>query len=46
LSGVDAYDLMDGLMALRKFELAKKIISKIQFKWKMRKKYLRAKFIG
>lgn len=45
LSGVDAYDLMDELMASRKFKLAKRIISKIQFKWKMRKRYLRAKFI-
>jgi Protein of unknown function (DUF5672) len=44
LRGVDAYDLVDDLLAKNKADLAKKIIARIQFRWKMRRRYLRAKF--
>jgi hypothetical protein len=44
-SGVDTYDLIDRLWTKKKFVLAKKIITKLQFKWKMRKRYFQAKFM-
>lgn len=43
LSGVDTYDLIDGLMAKNKFDLARTIASRVQFRWKMRTKYFRTK---
>jgi hypothetical protein len=45
LSGVDTYDLIDGLRAKKRFDLAKLLITKLEFRWRMRKRYLRAKFI-
>ena len=44
LGGLDAYDLVQYLINQNRRELAKKIIHKIPFKWKMRKWYLKAKF--
>jgi hypothetical protein len=43
LGGVDAYDLIYSLQLNKKNPLAKKIINRLQFRWKMRKKYIRAK---
>jgi hypothetical protein len=43
LGGVDTYDLIDSLQLDEKNLLAKKIINRLQFRWKMRKKYIRAK---
>jgi hypothetical protein len=43
LGGVDTYDLIDSLQLDEKYSLAKKIINRLQFRWKMRKKYIRAK---
>jgi hypothetical protein len=43
LGGVDAYDLIYSLQLDKKYSLAKKIINRLQFRWKMRKKYIRAK---
>ena len=43
LGGVDAYDLIYSLQLDKKHPLAKKIINRLQFRWRMRKKYIRAK---
>ena len=43
LGGVDTYDLIYSLQLDEKYSLAKKIINRLQFRWKMRKKYIRAK---
>ena len=43
LGGVDTYDLIYSLRLDEKYSLAKKIINRLQFRWKMRKKYIRAK---
>lgn len=43
LGGVDTYDLIYSLQLDKKYSLAKKIINRLQFRWKMRKKYIRAK---
>jgi hypothetical protein len=43
LGGVDAYDLIYSLQLDKKHPLAKKIINRLQFRWKMRKRYIRAK---
>jgi hypothetical protein len=44
LSGIDTYDLLDRLMTKNKFFLVNKIVDRIQFRWKMRKKYMRVIF--
>ena len=46
LTGLDVYDFIDDLIARNKHDLAKKLIAGLQFRWKMRKRYARAKFIG
>ena len=43
LGGVDTYDLIYSLQLDEKHSLAKKIINRLQFRWRMRKKYIRAK---
>ena len=43
LGGVDTYDLIYSLQLDNKNRLAKKIINRLQFRWKLRKKYIRAK---
>jgi hypothetical protein len=43
LGGVDTYDLIYSLQLDEKNSLAKKIINRLQFRWRMRKKYIRAK---
>ena len=43
LGGVDTYDLIYSLQLDNKNTLAKKIINRLQFRWKLRKKYIRAK---
>jgi hypothetical protein len=43
LGGVDTYDLIDSLQLDEKHQLVKKITNQLQFRWKMRKKYIRAK---
>jgi hypothetical protein len=43
LGGVDTYDLIDSLQLEEKQPLAKKIINRLQFRWRMRRKYIRAK---
>ena len=43
LGGVDTYDLIYSLQLDKKHPLAKKIINRLQFRWKMRKRYIRAK---
>ena len=43
LGGVDTYDLIDSLQHDEKQPLAKKIINRLQFRWRMRRKYIRAK---
>jgi hypothetical protein len=40
---VDTYDLIYSLQLDEKHSLAKKIINRLQFRWRMRKKYIRAK---
>jgi hypothetical protein len=43
LGGVDTYDLIYSLQLDEKHSLAKKIINRLQFRWRIRKKYIRAK---
>jgi len=43
LGGVDTYDLIYSLQLDEKHSLAKKIINRLPFRWRMRKKYIRAK---
>jgi hypothetical protein len=43
LGGVDTYSLIYSLQLDEKHSLAKKIINRLQFRWRMRKKYIRAK---
>ena len=43
LGGVDTYDLIYRLKLDKKHRLAKKIINRLPFRWRMRKKYIRAK---
>jgi len=43
LGGVDTYGLIYSLQLDEKHSLAKKIINRLQFRWRMRKKYIRAK---
>ena len=43
LGGVDTYDLIYSLQLDKKYPLAKKIINRLQFRWRMRKRYIRAK---
>jgi hypothetical protein len=43
LGGVDTYDLIYSLQLDKKHALAKKIINRLQFRWRMRKRYIRAK---
>ena len=43
LGGVDTYDLIYSLQLDEKNSLAKKIINRLQFRWRIRKKYIRAK---
>ena len=43
LGGVDTYDLIYSLQLDQKQQLIKKITNQLQFRWKMRKKYIRAK---
>jgi hypothetical protein len=43
LGGVDTYDLIYSLQLDKKHPLAKKIINRLQFRWRMRKRYIRAK---
>ena len=43
LGGVDTYDLIYSLQLDKKHLLAKKIINRLQFRWRMRKRYIRAK---
>jgi len=43
LGGVDTYDLIYSLQLDKKYSLAKKIINRLQFRWRMRKRYIRAK---
>lgn len=45
LSGVDAYDLHSSLRHSGRFELSHKLLLKIKFKWKMRRRYFRAKLL-
>lgn len=43
LSGLDVYDLISYLRQEGRLEMAKKIATKVRFKWKMRKRYLALK---
>jgi hypothetical protein len=43
LKGVDAFDLVDDLILKKKFDLALSISSRIQFTWKLRKRYISMK---
>jgi hypothetical protein len=43
LGGVDTYDLIYSLQLDEKHSLAKKIINRLPFRWRMRNKYIRAK---
>jgi len=43
LGGVDTYDLIYSLQLDEKHSLEKKIINRLQFRWRMPKKYIRAK---
>jgi hypothetical protein len=43
LSGVDAYDLHSSLRDSGRFELSHKLLLRIKFTWKMRRRYFRAK---
>ncbi|CAM3727687.1 DUF5672 family protein [Polynucleobacter antarcticus] len=43
LGGLDTYDLLQSLQLDQRTQLADKIIHKLQFRWKMRRRYLRAK---
>lgn len=43
LSGLDVYDLISYLRQEDRLEMAKKIATKVRFKWKMRKRYLALK---
>jgi len=44
LSGLDAYDLISCLRQEGRLEMAKKIATKVRFKWKMRKRFIKLKF--
>jgi hypothetical protein len=44
LSGLDVYDLVAYLRQEGRFGMAKEIATKVRFKWKMRKRYLKLKF--
>ncbi len=43
LKGIDAFDLVDDLMSRNKLGLALSIASRIQFTWKLRKRYISMK---
>lgn len=45
-SGIDTYDLVANLIAQNRKKMAKKIIKKISFNWRMRWNYLRYKMIS
>lgn len=44
LSGLDVYDLISHLRQEGRLELAKDIATKVRFKWKMRKRFIKLKF--
>jgi len=44
LKGVDAFDLVDDLILRKRLDLALSICSRIQFTWKLRKRYISMKF--
>lgn len=43
LSGVDAYDLIDDLMIMNRFQEAQLLRRRVQFSWKWRRRFFRAK---
>lgn len=43
LSGVDTYDLIEDLISQGRYFVAKKLVGKLTFKWRMRKRYIRIK---
>jgi len=46
LKGVDAFDLVDDLILMKKLDLALSISSRIQFTWRLRKRYISMKMKG
>lgn len=44
LSELDSYDLIEDLIKQGRFMIAKEIASKVHFRWKMRKRYVKLKF--
>lgn len=44
INGLDSYDLIADLIAQDRIQVAKEIARKVQFKWKMRKRFLSLKF--
>jgi len=44
LRGIDAYDLMDDLVILKKYALARMVANRIGFSWKQRKRFMRMKW--
>jgi hypothetical protein len=44
LSGLDVYDLISHLRQEGRLEMAKEIATKVRFKWKMRKRFVKLKF--
>jgi hypothetical protein len=45
LSGVDVYDLIDDLLFRQKNELANLLEERLQFRWRMRKRYMQTKYL-